>query len=285
MRAVLVEIDPVEVAAFPGGVSGFSTSGRVTAVEAGQLLRAAQVGGLPDARLEMHVRDLLALLGQAPGTWIGDAPDLAEATGVFAAENLPDLLDRPRRRAWEALGEGEAGYLDLRCSSFSELARDGSVLRRLPLEYVVPRERSLHTVACAVLARQQGQVLIGLDDDDLPAGQAFEGHSDLLVAPAWRLPQEIRHLTAARQWVGRRLAEEHGLAVGRTWDLGGRFHPSPGVSPEAVYPLAVEVQATSGAGRPLHFVPLAQVLACLDRLKDGHLRVVARRAAHALGLG
>ncbi len=284
VQAVLVEVEPLDLAARPAGVSGFSTSGRVSAVEAGQLLRAAQVGGLPDARLEMHVYKLLALLGQSPGAWIGATPEVAELADPVEASHLPDLLQRPRRRAWEALGPGDCGFLEVRCAEFLEWSAQGTVLHRVPLEYAVPRHRSLHTVACAVLARQGGQILLGLDDDDLPAAQAFEGHSDLLVAPAWRLPGEIADLPRARAFLAERLREEHGLQAGHTCDLGGRYHPSPGVSPEAVYPMAVEVLSWVPGRRPLRFVPLQQVLTNLERLQDGHLRVVARRAAHALGL-
>jgi len=284
VQAVLVEVDPLEVEARPAGVSGFSTSGRVSAVEASQLLRAAQVGGLPDARLEMHIYELLGSVGRSPGAWIGALPELAEAAEPLEVCPLAGLLSRPRRRVWEALGPGDAGFLDVPCAEFREWSARGTLLYRVPLEYAVPRSRSLHTVACAVLVRQGDRILLGLDDDDLPAAQAFQGHSELLVAPAWRLPRDVLDLPAARAWVCERLRGEHGVVAGRLCDLGGRYHPSLGVSPEAVYPMAVEVRSSSGGPRPLRFVPLMEVLENLDRLPDGHLRVVARRAAHALGL-
>lgn len=278
VRSLLVEIEPTDAGQPLPGLSGFSTSGRVAAVEAGQLLRAAQVGGLPDARLEANVYELL---GPARGPWIGEAIDPVPAQ--VPRTSLDVLLARPRRRAWTAV-EGPATFLDLRCSWFEELAADGRVLHRVRREYVVPRGSSLNTMACAVLARVDGEVLLGLDDDDLPAAQGFSGHSDLLVAPAWRLPREVQTVTPARRWVAARLAEDHGLQVGRVWELGGRYHPSAGVSPEAVYPVAVEVLGVSGAGRGLHFVPLREVVERLDVLQDGHLRVLALRAAHALGV-
>jgi hypothetical protein len=40
-----------------------------------------------------------------------------------------------------------------------------------------------------------GEVWIGIDDDDLPAAQCFHGNSEILVAPAWRLPREVASLT------------------------------------------------------------------------------------------
>jgi hypothetical protein len=82
-------------------------------------------------------------------------------------------------------------------------------------------------------------------------------------------------------WVHARLAAELGVTPVASWTLGGRYHPSAGVTPEVVYPRAVEVH---GDGQLL-WVPLADVVAAEDRLTDGHLRVVALRAAHALGVG
>ena len=70
----------------------------------------------------------------------------------------------------------------------------------------------------------------------------------------------------------------------RFWDLGGRYHPSPGVTPEVVYPMAVEVAAERpAAARALAWVRLDDAVRGLSHLHDGHLRVVVLRAAHALG--
>jgi hypothetical protein len=77
---------------------------------------------------------------------------------------------------------------------------------------------------------------------------------------------------------------ELGLTVGETWELGGAYYPSAGMSPEVVFPIALEVVARANGGRPLHWIPLREVGANLDRILDGHLRIVALRAAHALGL-
>ena len=43
--------------------------------------------------------------------------------------------------------------------------------------------------------------LIGVDEDDLPAAQAFSGNSNLLVAPAWRLRNDVHDMSAARAWM------------------------------------------------------------------------------------
>ncbi len=286
VQSVLVEVNPVSTQELPFNRTGFSTAGVLRAIEARQLLRAAQVGALPDARLELNTYDLLLRLGLDPGEWIGEAID-PRPIGVDLGEtSLAALAGRAHRRAFRRAEASESsGFLDLACAEFVELDAQGNLLGRRTLELVLPRRLSFNTVAVAVLARERdGRVLFGVDDDDLPAAQCFVGNSEILVAPAWRLPREIHGIERSRAWIAARLRAEYGIEVGRTWELGGRYHPSPGVTPEVVYPLAVEVASLAGAGaRPLHWVPLGEIAAARHHLRDGHLRVVALRAAHALG--
>jgi hypothetical protein len=155
---------------------------------------------------------------------------------------------------------------------------------RQPLELVAPRPLSACTLVAAPLRLHGGEPWIGVDDDDLPAAQCFEGRSDLLVAPAWRLPRDVRTATPARALMRERLAVEYGADTGTAWELGGRWHPAPGSTPEVVHAVAVEVtRETAGASRRLHWVTLRDAVANLAALRDGHLRVVVLRAAHALG--
>lgn len=143
---------------------------------------------------------------------------------------------------------------------------------------------STNTIACALLARSGDEVFIGIDDDDLPAAQCFLGNSELLVTPAWRIPKESSSLAEAREWVLERVQEEFGCAVGECWELGGPYYPSAGMSPEVVFPMAIEVVAEGGGKRPLRWLAISEIASSLDLLADGHLRIAALRAAHALGL-
>lgn len=285
VRSVLVEIDPVLVREAVPNVSGFSSSGRVRAIEAEQVLRAAQVGGLPDARLELAVYDLLLDRGRGPGPWLGEELVLREAEAPFAVVDPAALRARRPRRVFERAEVGaSSGFLELRCRQFDELDARGEAVCSAPLEYVVPATRAAASVACALLARRGDQILLGVHDDDLPAAQCFLGNSQLLVAPAWRLPRDVRDVLDARRFVVERLASELDVAASAVWDLGGRYHPSAGLSPEVVHPLAIEVRREGPAGRALAWIPLASVADHRDQLLDGHLRIVALRAAHALGL-
>jgi hypothetical protein len=221
------------------------------------------------------------------GPWLGEAVDMPDGDPPRSPTTVLELRRRSVRRAWERVtSERSSGFLELRCTIFEELSAAGSVVGRAALEHVAPRPFSSNTIAVAPLCAAAGEVWLGIDDDDLPAAQCFEGNSHLLVAPAWRLPHEVESLTPARDWVRRRLREEYGVECGETWDFGGRYHPSPGVTCEVVHPLAIEVRRDleTHAPRRLQWVKLRDAVAHLEHLADGHLRVVALRAAHALGL-
>ncbi len=283
VRSMFVEIEPLFVQRDIPQRSGFSTSGRVGAIEARQLLRAAQVGGLPDARLELNVYDLLRRLGIGPGPFIGEAIALPDRGPPGPIATVDQLRARPARRRFERVGSDRSvRFLDLRCSTFVELDRNGHVLHERAFEYVVPRPLSVNTIAVALLRRSGDDVLIGVDDADLPAAQCIAGNSELLVAPAWRLPHALRSPTPARAWVLDRLREEYGVEASDCWWLGGRYHPSPGTTPEVVHPLAVDVAQVHGDARPLLWVSLSALLRTPSLLRDGHLRIVAERSAHAL---
>lgn len=243
VRSVFAEIEPANVRVRMRNVSGFSTSGHLRAMEARQVLRAAQVGALPEARLELNVYDLLRRLRVDPGEWIGEPIERGPA-------EAPSRVECPPRRRFAPASDG-AGFIDRRCREFIEFAADGRELGRRALEFVVPATRSLRTIAEAFI---EGDC-IGLEEIDQPALQCFEGRSDALVVPA------------------RRLDEGEPLpAVGA---LGGPYHPSPGVTPEIVHPYV-----RGRTDEPLTWVHLADLAHALD----GHTRIVALRAAHALGL-
>jgi SAM-dependent methyltransferase len=285
VRAMLVEVEPLFVQERVESANGWSTSGRVRAIESQQVLRAAQVGGLEDARLELNVYELLLQLGRPVGPWIGEAIALPDGPAPPATTTLRALAERPRRRAFARAPRGAStGFLELRCSMFEEIDAAGVVVARQPLELVVARPLGVCTLVAAPLRKHAGEVWIGLDDDDLPAAQCFEGHSELLVAPAWRLPRDVKTMTPALAWMRRRLAAEYGVETGAAWELGGRWHPSPGSTPEVVHAVAVEVKEETPAARRLEWVRLADAVANRDALRDGHLRAAVLRSAHAVGV-
>lgn len=281
VRSMLVNIEPHYVEHDVPDASGFSTSGRVCALEARQLLRAAQVGGLPDARLELNVYDLLRRRGRDMGPWIGEAIELPQRKALANIVPARDLT-RPHRRLFHPVdaSDGE-GFLELCCRTFEELDRHDECVARRPLEFVQPRPLSARTVSIALLRRMNGAVHIGLDDDDLPAAQCILGNSELWVTPAWRLPHDCNGPRNGIDFVRERLRIEYGVRLEDIGWLGGRYHPSPGATPEVVHPLFADVSEVDGGLRSLTWVALEDLLAHPAFTIDGHLRIAAERSAHA----
>lgn len=290
VTAVRVLVTPTYSEEAIGRKSAFATRGRVRAIEARQVLRAAQVSGLPEARLELNVYELCLATGREVGPWIGEALTIGECASPPRAEDqvtMAALAARPQRRVFERSAEG-AGFLAVEARRYEEVDREGRAIASAVLEYVTPVSRSPRTVVTAPLARFSGELWLGLDDDDLPASQSFSGHSDLLVAPAWRLPHEVTTRSGARSFVRERLLLEYGVEPLAMGELGGRYLPSAGTTPEVVHALAVEVSRVidlaAGGERRLRWVRLEEVVQAREALVDGHLRIVALRAAHALGI-
>lgn len=255
---------------------------QVRAIEVGQLLRAAQVGGLPDARLETHCFELLRRLGRPAGGWIGETIDLAEQPTAPPEGSLHELLRRPRRRAYERT-DSRVDFLALKAQRFVEKDSTGAVLREVDLEYVLPQKATLNTVAVAPLWKHAEQVYLGLVDEDLPAAQCFSGHSNHLQAPAWRLPKSVTEMEGMDLYLREALERENGLTVRSAYQLGGPYFPSPGVTPEIAYPWAVDVSAHQTARCAIAWVPLRELVSGFHHLKEGHLRTLVSRVWRALG--
>lgn len=292
VRAVHVEIPPTYVQGAVENTSGFSTGGSVRAIDAHQLLRAAQVGALPDVRLELNVYELLRRTQSGAGPWIGSEIKL-QPTGAPPEVGDFGRMQPARRRKFVPLsdsahqsmaGANQAKFLELKCHDFEELAADGASLFEHAREYVIPRELSINTIACALLRESEGEFFIAVDDDDLAAAQCFTGSSALMVAPAWRLPRDLRELAEAESWVRERLTETYGVKAAPFVQLGGKYFPSPGVTPEAVHLFAVPVEEEAEDCRRLQWFRLVDVLNAIELVRDGHLRIAVSRAAHALGL-
>jgi hypothetical protein len=263
-------------------LSGFSTAGEVREFDAQDLLRAAHVGVLPEARLEMNLYALMRRLGIVPDPFIGEeiALSAGPAPAWLRRADLDDLLARPAASPYVP-ADKPSGYLRLVRSIFADQAEEERRPRTLAeqeLEFVLPRERSCNTVL-ALPVLQAEEVLVGLETRHLPVPQSHEGDAQILTAPAWRLDRDVESIDKARSV----LATSFGMPVGAVVPLGAAYFPSAGITPERVYPFAV-LLTDKAADAAYDFVPLMQVKHNLRRLRDGHLLIAAMRLIHALGL-
>jgi hypothetical protein len=262
----------------------FASAGELRELDAHQLLRASQVGGLFDARLELLVYCLLLERGAPLEPWIGALPQLTPRPVSLPIVAARAALEARRPRSWLREEGAPISFLELRASDFVEESADGQALRTARFEYVVPRALSATTLALLPVIAGERDVWVGVERRELPAVGEWFDSSELAVAPAWRLPREVRDLPRAEAWVRERLRAEHGVEAGALWQLGGRYFPSSGVTPEVVYPYLCEIEPTGAAAARWSWTSLRELVAERQRIHDGHLLSLVFRAAHALGI-
>jgi hypothetical protein len=251
----------------PGALQPFDAQG---------LLRAAEIGMLPEGRLELMIRALSHRLGLPAGAWVGDAfvPELAD---IAAAS-----WDHVARSAGAPFAPQQAGTGFLRRvrSVFSEdiLGPDGPAPgARQALEMAIPARHTTWTASILPVCRDAaGNALIGVERRALPAAQLRFGDAALPCVPAWRvalLPDAADPLRAAA-------AEAMGCAADFLTRLGAAYHPSLGISPERVQPFVTHAAALPADKRAgLDFVALDELLSRAADLRDGHLLIAAFRLA------
>lgn len=267
----------------------FTTSGRVQPFVATQLLRAAQVGGLQDARLELNLYHLLWTLGESLGPWIGVELALpSQQHPQIVPIDAAQVLTLPDVAVFEPLTQPDSqpGFLALHTAHVEELDRSEQLAQKATLELCAPRTYSLNTVSLVPVAKLGEEIVVGVERRDLPAVQLqTEGkRSGLITCPAWRLPKTITTRSAAEEEVSRNLLGHFGVRALRVLPLGGKYYPSIGATPEVVYPMLAEVDVASVVHSSLAFVRLSQLLSARARIEDAHLLIALCRLAHALGI-
>jgi hypothetical protein len=258
----------------------FSSAGAVREMDALQVLRASHVGGMFDARLEINLYRLLRKLNRSASAWIGAS--VSPSRQKFSGR-IETSLEIEKRAAFEPIESSANSFLELRKSEFVETDSNDKEIARAELEYVVPQTLSKNTVAAMPFIMTENSVLVGIEMRDLPAPQRFSGSSQLACVPAWRLPNEVEHKFALERFLEVKFARDFGVRIVKAWELGGSYFTSAGITPEIVYPAAVEIAADYSCQTELKFFHLTDLLEISEKLEDAHLLILLNRLGHALG--
>ena len=277
VTAVLVEISPDGLLQ-PMAYGGLAESGAIHALDARACLRAAQVGGLFDARLELNIHRLLRFLAVDRGPWIGAA--IVPPDHHLAWPRHPDAL-HPAQAIRFTRSSQSVGYLDIRSGLFSERDAAGNELATTTREWVMPRSASSNTAVALPIISVDGEILVGVEHRWLPAIQSAYGTAGFAAVPAWRLPAQVDRLDHAESWITGQLQRDHGCLSAELVELGGPYLATPGVTPELVHPWVAVIDPAHGPGH-LQWLPLRDCL--VADLVDAHLANAVHRAAHALGI-
>ncbi|HEY0459358.1 MAG TPA: methyltransferase domain-containing protein [Pyrinomonadaceae bacterium] len=282
VESFLVKIAPFEKP--PQAIENytpFTNAGTVREMDALQVLRSSHVGGMFDARLEINIYRLLRELNRSASAWIGASikPSIQSFSGTTETHFEPE-----RRAAFEEIEFAENNFLKLCKSEFVEADSRNNPLARAAFEYVVPKNLSKNTVAAIPFVKTENSVLVGIEFRDLPAPQRFTGSSRLACVPAWRLPFEIEHKFDLEPFLREKFPKDFNVSVKKTWELGGSYFTSAGITPEIVYPSAVELDAKISSQTGLKFYHLTDLLEVSEQIQDAHLLILLNRLGHALGI-
>ena len=269
------EREPFEIENY----TSFTNAGCVRELDALQVLRASHVGGMFDARLEINIYRLLRQLKRSPGTWIGAEIEPKSQNLIVKIE---DDFSLETREVFEPCELEKTHFLKLEKSEFIEYDSCGDHLAKADFEYVVPNNFSKNTVAAVPFFKANDEIFVGIEYRDLPAVQRFTGNSNISCVPAWRLPKTVSHKFDIEPFLIEKFSQDFNVSVNKTWELGGSFFTSAGITPEVVYPIAVELKVESLSETELKSFNLTTLIKKTEQIQDAHLLILLNRLAHAL---
>lgn len=257
----------------------FKSAGFVRELDALQILRASHVGGMFDARLEINIYRLLRKLNRSASAWIGATikPTMQNFSGATETNFSVET-----REAFELIEFVENNFLRLCKSEFVETDSANVEISRAEFEFVVPKNLSKNTIAAIPFVQIEDKILVGIETRDLPAPQRFSGSSQIKCVPAWRVPVEIEHKFDLENFLREKFPTDFKARIGNYWELGGSYFTSAGITPEIVYPAAIELNAETIGETDLKFYELNNLLENADEIQDAHLLILLNRLAHAL---
>ncbi len=264
----------------------FTETGTIRELDAVQVLRASQVGGMFDARLEINIYRLLLSLKYSVGPWIGAALNFTEQKpedfqhddeSIFKASDETNIFFEPCELP-------EERFLSVHKATFVEKNANGEILAEAEYEYVIPRTFSEHTIVTIPVIKTGEDIFIGLENRKLPAPEIFGMNAYLPCVPAWRLPKSVTHIQELDPFVKSAMKKDFNLTVNFSRELGGAYFASPGITPELVYPFAVEVDADDASNSALKWISANDLIANIDKVSDAHTIIAAYRLANATKL-
>ncbi len=281
VESFLVKIADFETPHEIENYTKFKSAGFVRELDALQVLRASHVGGMFDARLEINIYRLLRKLNRSASAWIGATikPTIQKFSGKIETN-----FEVEKRELFEEIELAENSFLKLCKSEFIETDSAKNEISRAEFEYVVPKNFSKNTVAAIPFIKTETEILVGIEFRDLPAVQRFTGNSQIICVPAWRLPNSIEHKFDLEPFVCEKFPKDFNVSIKNSWELGGSFFTSAGITPEIVYPLAVELNAENLRDTDLKLFNLKYLLAHCDKIQDAHLLILLNRLAHSFGV-
>lgn len=303
IEPVFVRVENPQKTSWPmtGGAGvHFADTGMMMELDAADILRSARVGLLPDSRLEIYARELMAMHETPPSEWSGDElPDIPRQKDVVGVDPQA-LLDEIPAGEFEEVKD-HSTRLKLMKSQFVEEGREGGLTRGISaqdVEFVVSEDGAENIALVLPLSRDwDNNLLVAVEPKMMPVPDRMGGTGATLAAPTFVLPQNVRTMADARAWV----AAKFEVPQENVGQLGESYFVHTGITPQRVYPFYVTSARPPDAGQKWRYAPLKALNAMMlgmilskgafqlmkplsmvqNRLPDSHDAGVQHRAENA----
>lgn len=253
-------------------------------VEVKQFLAATNMGSIPDGRLQAATYELARAKGWDLGMWSGgelSSGQRADAHGLNLAPSYTALSEGNPQNEWRRSVSPVSPYLAFENVVFEHRFASGES-KDVSLEFARPQKLSVNTVSTIPYCFVNGELHIGFEAYSLPSFEQRGFKPTQHVVPAFRLSSEVKDRIALFSET-RAKWKINFASDPKLQNLGEGYFPSPGQTPEKVFPFAVDVSGVSKLPR-LNFVPWSQLQKEMPLVSDMHSRVAIYRLVHALGL-
>ena len=241
---------------------GFQHGGTIMELDANDVLRAAQVGLLPEPRLEIHVFDLLMRFGIDPPPWVTgkltvdqfrdfdevDEGDLPQGNVLAKILDAEQVLDEWEEASFADDKTAPAKHLKAMRSVFVEDGKVGGAIRGMAsqdYEFLVTDEGVENIAVVFPLTRGwDGDLMMGVEIKNLPVPQRLGGSGATVTAPSFVIPRSVRTMYDAKVFVG----EQFGVGPDRVWKLGESYFSHTSISPQRVYPFIIAAEGKPSNG-------------------------------------
>lgn len=250
-------------------------------VEVNQFISAVNLGSLPDGRLQVAAYQLAREKAWPLLPWFGGALPSFDTPNVRVGVAPSYVkLNRVLNDEWKEVTVSENPFLSFEKVVFERVRQDGHS-DPVTLEFGRPSKLSLNTVSAIPYYFSDGELFIGFENYSLPSFQSRGYSATQAVVPAFRLSTEVKDRMGLRGEVAKVLQQQFN-ATGSLHSLGEGYFPSPGQTPEKVFPYALHVETGENLSGVV-FVPWSILKTELNEIKDLHSLVSIFRLAHALG--
>jgi len=226
---------------------GFHETGRIKALDAQSILKAAHVGLLADGKLELAIYELMNNKGVTPETWLADTVPVGDYQPKRIAQVDDLITDKKadKKRFKQTMRSGST--LSLQRSLFIEEGQvDGETtgIKAKSMEFALPKDETLNiAVVMPLTSDKSGEILAGFQMIDYPAPGRMGDSPAQMDIPAFVLPKEVKTLFDAKKFV----AKQFGVKPERVGQMGSSYFCDAGLMPQRIYPFVI---ASPAKGQP-----------------------------------